>query len=143
MRLIKTLAILLPACSPLQTHQDGPQAASAPTVTTAQGETKDSPAPVSGTQTTPLWVLCDPAAPSRGFCVSLEQAKQIRIRHQQALARATRPAIDEREKREKAEARVEATAAQARKDVAVTAVIGGAISLVLMIAGGLVGAFAF
>lgn len=143
MRLIKTFPILLLACSPSQTHQEPPQAASAPAPASAPIVIQTPPSPVSGTVTGPLWVLCDPAAPGRGFCVSLEQAREIRIRHQQALARPLRVAVDEREKREKAEARIEATAAQGRKDVTTAAVIGGIVSLVMLIAGGLVGAMAF
>lgn len=147
MRLIKTSPILLLACSslqlPPQSHQDAPQTASmpasVPSVTTEQA----SPSPVSGALRGPLWVLCDPAAPGRGFCVSLEQAREIRIRHQKALARAARAGVDERERREKAEARAEAAAAQGKKDVTVAAIIGGVFSLLMLIVGGAIGAVAF
>lgn len=77
-----------------------------------------------------LWTLCNEADPDKGFCLSLAQAKEIRIRFKQEIAHHKNGEIDAREKQEKAEARLEGEAAAKNKAI-LTGILAGVGALLL------------
>ncbi len=90
-----------------------------------------------------MWTFCDEVAPERGFCVALPQAKEIRLRHKKALAERDLRLVDERERRLKVEARLEASEASKGQGVIVAVGVGVGALLLGLVIGGVTGALAF
>jgi hypothetical protein len=123
----------------------GPSSAPAPLAAPSSLEAIPLVAPPpktsEGVYTGPLWTLC-PDKPNT-FCLTLPQAKEIRLRYSKALASSAGVAVDEREKREKADARLDASEAARAKGVAVGVAVGVGAFLIGILTGGLIGHFAF
>lgn len=115
MTLAVCLLLLVNGCAAPNVSR-GVEASSAPTSAATQ-PTRDEP----------IWRFCDVSAPERGFCVSLEGARELQRRnilreqlHRSALAEA-----------------------QAQSDAAMSqsALIGGVLSAAALVLGGVVGVF--
>lgn len=89
-----------------------------------------------------LWTLCNPTYPDGGFCLSIEQAKEIRLRIAEDRAHWQRLAIDTVEQGEKSVALAQARQADAEgaRAKAVAGAVLGSI-LALLVGGGLGVAF--
>ncbi len=99
--------------------------------------------PIPPRATGPLWTLCDDTHPERGVCLSIPQVREIRLRYAKTLAARDRLVIDERERADKGEVRIEAAEAARRRAIAVGIGISAGVLLLGLVTGGLIGHFAF
>jgi hypothetical protein len=90
-----------------------------------------------------LWTLCDDAAPWKGFCMSLAQVKEIRLRYTEDRARLRLSLVDASEKLAKANVRLEAAAAQRGKEALVATFIALGVLAVGVAVGIPIGILAF
>lgn len=90
-----------------------------------------------------LWTLCNPVQPEGGFCLSLAQAREIRIRFYEELADREVEAIDADERAAKAEARERAAEAETTRSKIIGAALGTLFSLIAVGAGIAIGHFAW
>lgn len=99
--------------------------------------------PAAGKKDAELWPFCDAAHPERGFCLSIADAKEIRIRYKTAIAKRDVAVLDEREQRQKAEVRVDTANAVAGQRAALAIGVGVGAFLIGLLIGGVVGGVAF